>query len=87
MKTLAEVAKQLRDLDAQFVNDRDNVFARMADVVEDVIEHAAEVRGYAWLDRFAKADYDNNWNEISPGAANNIAEYVIDLLDDVEGTQ
>ena len=84
MKTLADVGEQLRELDKQFVHDRDNVFAKMATVVEGCIEHSASVRDHAWLARFTKADYDNRWNEVSPLAAQDISSYVRDLLDRID---
>ena len=37
MNDLRDVAKQLRDLDSQFVHDRDNAFAKMATVVESAV--------------------------------------------------
>jgi len=84
MNTLMEVAEELRILDRQFVHQRDNTFARMADIVEGVIKHAEEIRDHAWLARFTKADYDNRCNELSPDAAREIAGYINTFLDKIK---
>jgi hypothetical protein len=38
VKTLIDVAEELRKMDSQFVNDRNNPFAKMAKVVEDSVK-------------------------------------------------
>ena len=41
--TLEEVAKELREMDAQFVHHRENPFARMAEAVESAIKTIGEI--------------------------------------------
>ena len=43
MKTLVDVATELRKLDKQFVHDRDNAFAKMATIVEAAILNVRDI--------------------------------------------
>jgi len=43
VKTLCDVATELRKLDKQFVHDRDNPFAKMATVVEAAILNVRDI--------------------------------------------
>ena len=47
----------------------------------EIKREAEKIREHAWLMRFRKANYSNKYNELSPDACRDIADYVDKLLD------